>query len=284
MRFAVFVLVPIAVLSFGACGSPPDRQFLDNTTHKPMSPVDNAFVNEVQRAVDRPLDDADATLASITGVLTCSLGQRSAAVTAHRPGMSAPQRETTTAAMRLAWPGSNLCIARAAADRAAREGAEAAKAAAEAQTRLDQEAARKRQESTTTRTTLPSPRTSSSEPGPICDLNGPPKINARHEITNRDCGYIDRLGNKRSHDPWIDDQLKAARGEKSPYQLQREQQRTQSTTIPSPSTKTSSSPVETSSSSTSDGDSGGGPVKESNRQDHENQRSCASGDTCAEGN
>lgn len=61
---------------------------------------------------------------------------------------------------------------------------------------------------------------SSGGQGLTCDLDAPVEINANHEITNRACGYTDDNGNERSHDPWIDDQLKASRGEPSPYQQQ----------------------------------------------------------------
>lgn len=58
------------------------------------------------------------------------------------------------------------------------------------------------------------PRTTKAKPKPryTCDLDSPPKFDG-DIITNRSCGYTDRQGRARDRDPWIDDQLKAQRGQ-----------------------------------------------------------------------
>ncbi|MBC3192015.1 hypothetical protein H7X46_13160 [Pseudonocardia sp. C8] len=48
-----------------------------------------------------------------------------------------------------------------------------------------------------------------------CDLTGPARFDdpeRPHEITNKDCGYVDAQGRERSLDPWLDGQLLAAQG------------------------------------------------------------------------
>ena len=56
-------------------------------------------------------------------------------------------------------------------------------------------------------------RTAAAEPGPTCDLFGPPVFGDPENpdaITNRGCGYVDAQGRDRSLDPWVDAQLTAA--------------------------------------------------------------------------
>ncbi|WP_026204451.1 hypothetical protein [Actinomycetospora chiangmaiensis] len=63
-----------------------------------------------------------------------------------------------------------------------------------------------KQPTTTTRATATATGASTA-----CDLSGPPVFgDPAHpdEITNRDCGYVDGQGRQRSHDAWIDDQLR----------------------------------------------------------------------------